>query len=107
MDDSSVHKSQPHSKFQVTISFFMDEAFMTLVPAHRTYINYLINKGIIDAYTVSLEARKSWMIVNARHKKEVADLLGKSPLFRYWEFEIDELYVYDGQGYRLPALQLN
>ena len=46
----------------------MDEEFMTLVPAHRTYINYLINKGIIDTYAVSMESQTCWIIFNNRLK---------------------------------------
>ena len=41
-------------KFQAIISFEMDEEFMSFVPPHRTYINYLLNKGIIDSYAVSI-----------------------------------------------------
>lgn len=85
----------------------MDDDFMTLVPPHRTYINYLINKGIIDCYTVSLETKRSWIVINAESKKQVKDYLSRSPLFKYWAFEIDELFVFDGQNYRLPALQMN
>lgn len=94
-------------KYQVTISFDMDEEFMALVAPHRTYINYLINKSIIDIYTVSLETQRSWVVINAMNKKEVDDYLKKSPLYKYWNYEIDELYIYDGQGYRMPAVQLN
>jgi len=94
-------------KFHVTINFFMDDDFMALVPAHRTYINYLINKNIIDSYTVSMESYRSWITLNATTKKEVMGYLQKSPLFKYWTVEIDELFVYDGQTYRLPAVQLN
>ena len=36
------------SNYQVTIHFEMDEEFMSLVPAHRVYINSLIDKGTID-----------------------------------------------------------
>ncbi|MES2772863.1 MAG: hypothetical protein V4722_01675 [Bacteroidota bacterium] len=95
------------NKFQVIISFEMDEEFMTLVPPHRTYINYLINKGIIDHYTVSLETQRSWIVFNAENKKQVTEYLQKSPLHKYWQYEIDELYIYDGQSYRMPAVQLN
>lgn len=94
-------------KFIVTISFFMDDKFMTLVPPHRTYINYLINKGIIDSYAVSMESYRSWIMMTAENKNEVREYLKKSPLFKYWTFEIDELFVYDGQTSRLPALQMN
>ena len=36
------------NKYQVTIHFDMDEAFMTYVPPHRVYINSLIEKNILD-----------------------------------------------------------
>jgi len=95
------------NKFLVTINFFMDDDFMTLVPSHRTYINFLINKGIIDSYAVSMESYRSWIMMTAENKEEIRDYLKKSPLFKYWTFEIDELFTYDGQTYRLPALQMN
>ena len=94
-------------KFQAIISFEMDEDFMSLVPPHRTYINYLLNKGIIDTYAVSMEVQKSWITINANTKKEVEDYLDKSPLSKYWNYEIAELFVYDSQSTRLPAVQLN
>ena len=95
------------NKYQVTIQFYMDDAFMTFVPPHRVYINSLIVKNIIDYYTVSMESQKSWMVFNAVSKIEVEKYLSKSPLYKYWTIEIDELFVYDGQSYRLPAVQLN
>lgn len=94
-------------KYQAIISFDMDEEFMTLVPPHRTYINYLLNKGIIDSYAVSMEVQKSWITINATDKKQVINYLDKSPLRKYWEYEILELFVYDSQSTRLPAVQLN
>ena len=94
-------------KFQVTIHFEMDEEFMSLVPQHRVYINNLIDKGVIDYYSVSMETQRCWMIINAASKKEVEEYLLKTPLHKYWTTEIDELFVYDSQTYRLPALQLN
>jgi muconolactone delta-isomerase len=85
----------------------MDEEFMSFVPPHRVYINSLIEKNVMDYYSVSMETQRSWMIINAEDKKEVEDILKLSPLYKYWTVEIDELFVYDGQTYRLPALQLN
>ncbi len=95
------------NKYQVTIRFEMDEEFMSFVPPHRVYINALIEKNVIDYYAVSMETQRSWMIINAANKTEVERMLTKSPLYKYWTVEIDELFVYDGQTYRLPALQLN
>jgi muconolactone delta-isomerase len=94
-------------KYQVTIQFEMDENFMNLVPAHRVLINNFIEKGTIDYYAVSMETQRCWMIMNADSKLEVENQLMKTPLYKYWTIEIDELFVYDAQSYRLPALQLN
>ena len=98
---------QQLNKYQVTVHFYMDDAFMTYVPPHRVYINSLIEKNILDYYTVSMESQKSWMVFNAVSKMKVEEYLSKSPLYKYWTVEIDELFVYDGQSYRLPAVQLN
>jgi hypothetical protein len=104
MDNLTDH---PFSKYQVTIHFEMDENFMNLVPSHRVYINNLIDIGTIEYYSVSMETQRCWMIVNAINKNDVQTMLNKSPLKKYWTIEIDELFVYDAQSYRLPALQLN
>ena len=94
-------------KYQVTIRFEMSEEFMELVPPHRTYVNYLINKDIIDQYAVSMETQRVWITMNAKDKEEVEKLLEKSPLYKFWTIEVDELFVLDGQHFRLPAVQPN
>ena len=94
-------------KFQVIISFEITEEFMQLVPPHRTYIGYLINKGIVDCYLVSMESQTIWITFSVETKAEVEKYLKKSPLNDYWACTIEELFVYDGQLYRLPAVQLN
>ena len=94
-------------KYQVTIRFQMDSEFMELVPPHRTYINYLINKEVVDQYAVSMETQRVWITLNAKGRVDVEKVLQKSPLFKYWRYEIDELFVLDGQHYRLPAVQPN
>lgn len=94
-------------KYQVTIHFEMDDEFMSLVPAHRQLINSLIDNGTIDYYSVSMETQRCWIVVNAVSKKEVEDYLTQTPLYKYWAIEIDRLFVYDSQTYRLPAVQLN
>lgn len=94
-------------KFQAIIKFNMDEDFMSFVPPHRTYINYLINKGTIDSYAVSMESQTCWITLNTNSKEEADKILVKSPLYKYWNYNIEELFVYDSQQYRLPSLQLN
>jgi muconolactone delta-isomerase len=94
-------------KYQVTIHFEMDDDFTSLVPSHRVYINTLIEKGIIDQYVVSMESQRVWITFTAEDKDDVENYLKKSPLHKYWNYEIDELFVVDGQHYRLPAVRLN
>ncbi|MDR3716707.1 MAG: hypothetical protein P4L51_28195 [Puia sp.] len=94
-------------KFQVTIQFEMDDDFAALVPLHRTYINRLIEQGIIDHYVVTMETQHVWITFSAETKSQVEDWLAKSPLFKYWTCEINELFVVDGLLYRLPVVQLN
>jgi hypothetical protein len=94
-------------KFQVTIHFDMDEEFMTLIPSHRVYINQLIEKGVIDHYVVTMESQRLWITFTAESKTEVEQYLAGSPIYRYWTYEIEELMLYDGHHYRLPAVQLN
>lgn len=94
-------------KFQVTIHFEVSDEFMSLIPPHRTYINYLINKGTIDHYAVSMETQRAWITLNAETKEDVEKIISKSTLYPFWTYEIDELFVLDGQHYRLPAVQPN
>lgn len=85
----------------------MRDDFTDLVPPHRTYINYLINKDIVDQYIVSMETQRVWITLNAESREEVEKLLKKSPIYVFWTYEIDELFVWDGQHYRLPTVQPN
>ncbi len=95
-------------KFQATIHFEMDDDFMSLIPSHRVYINSLIEKGIIDQYVVSMETQRLWITMSGEDKADVEKRLKKSPVHKYWNtIEIDELFVIDGQHYRLPAIQMN
>jgi hypothetical protein len=94
-------------KFQVTIQFEMTDEFAALVPPHRLYISRLIEKGIIDHYVVSMETQTVWITLSADNKPGVVDLLSKSPLYRFWTYTINELFVVDGLHYRLPVMQLN
>src|SRR3954462_6994470 len=94
-------------KFHVTIQFRMDDEFTTLIPPHRTYIDELINKEVIEHYAVSMESQQVWITLKAENKKAIEKLLADSPLFKYFSYKIDELYVLDGQNYRLPNLQFN
>jgi hypothetical protein len=54
-----------------------------------------------------MELQTVWITINAKNKPEIKKLLSPSPFYKKWKIEITELMVWDGQNYRLPALQLN
>ena len=95
------------NKYQVTVFFSVDEIFMSLVPKHRTVINELILKCVIDSYAISAEVGRGWITMNAQSKNDVHKILERSPLYSYFELEIDQLMVYDSQMYRFPKMVLN
>lgn len=93
--------------FLANIKFDFPPDFMNYVPEHRTYINMLINTNVIESYAVSMETQRSWIIINAETKDEVEQILSKSTLYQFWTYDIDELFVYDSQNFRLPKLEFN
>ncbi len=94
-------------KFQVTIQFQLSDEFAALVPQHRTYVSKLIKSGVIDHYVVTMETQKIWITFSAEDRASVENYLFKSPLYKFWTYEINELFVVDGMHYRLPVMQLN
>ena len=94
-------------KYLVTIEFRWNEETMALIPDHRKYINALIEQQIIEQYAVSMEVQTIWITINAKTKSEVKKILSKSPFYKYWVLEVNELMIWDGQNYRLPVVQLN
>lgn len=95
------------NKYQAIIKFTVDDEFMSLIPAHREFINGLIEKNFIDQYVVSMESQQVWITVSAENKAEVKEQLSHSPIAKYWKMKVEELVVVDGQLHRLPAVQLN
>jgi|SRR5688572_10999549 len=95
------------NKYLVTIAFKWNEDAMNIIPKHREYINRLIDDQVIEHYVVSMEIQTVWVTINASSKTEVRKVLSKSPFYKYWKLEINELIIWDGQNYRLPVVQLN
>jgi len=85
----------------------VDEAFLNLVLKHRDVISDLILKGVIDSYAISAEAGRGWITMNAKDKSDIHKQLERSPLYKYFELEIDQLMIYDSQMYRFPKMVLN
>jgi hypothetical protein len=94
-------------QYIVTAKFQWSEEIMELIPEHRKYINKLIEDEVIEHYAVSMEAERVWITINAKTKVQVRKILSSSPLYKMWKLDVNELMAWDGQTYRLPAVQLN
>lgn len=94
-------------KYLITATFDWNEEMMELVQEHRRHINNLIDEQVIEHYVVSMEIQTVWITLNAKNKREAKGLLAPSPFYKHWKISVSELMVWDGQNYRLPAVQLN
>jgi hypothetical protein len=94
-------------KYLLTALFEWTEEMMPLVEEHREIVNSLIDEQVIDHYVVSMETQTVWITMNAKTKREAKSYLSSSPLYKHWKVQVYELMVWDGQNYRLPAVQLN
>ncbi|WP_121354827.1 hypothetical protein [Flavisolibacter nicotianae] len=94
-------------KYLITATFQWNEEMMDQLQEHRDLINQLIDEQVIEHYVVSMEIQTVWITLNANNKREAKKLLSPSPFYKYWKIVVNELMVWDGQNYRLPAVQLN
>jgi hypothetical protein len=97
------------NKYQVIIAFEtpISQEFFSKIPAHRAHIARLIQNEIVESYAISAERAGGWIVMNARSKEQIHEYLRPSPLYEYFEIDIDELMVYDSRLYRFPKLILN
>ncbi len=85
-----------------------DEAFMALIPRHRSFINRLLSEKIIETYAISADRSRGWVTMNGANAAVVQALVEQFPLARYFQrIEIDELFIFDSVSSRFPAISLN
>jgi hypothetical protein len=94
-------------KYQAIIHFEWNDEAMAVIQEHRTYINELIDEQVIEHYVVSMETQLVWITLNADSPAQAREILEASPFSPFWTLELNELFLWDGLGYRLPAVQLN
>jgi hypothetical protein len=94
-------------KYQAIITFEWNDEAMSIIQEHRSYINELIDEQVIEHYVVSMETQQVWITLNADSAGQAREILEESPFSRFWTLELNELFLWDGVGYRLPAVQLN
>jgi hypothetical protein len=95
-------------KYQAIVKFSISDALMRLVIKHRTIITELIDQGVIESYTLSLETNTAWIVFNAESKRDVLRYLQLSPMYHLWEdVDVQEIFAYDSMMLRWPEPCLN
>ena len=85
-----------------------DEAFMALIPRHRSFINRLLSEKIIETYAISADRRQGWVTINGEDAGAVRAMVEQFPLYRYFHgIEIDELFIFDTVATRFSPIRLN
>jgi hypothetical protein len=98
------------SKFVVSVRLpeFFDEEFVALIPAHRTFVNRLIEQSVVEVYAISADRSRGWITMNGPSSEAVRAIVEQLPLYRFFkQIEIDELFLFDSSTSRFPRISLN
>lgn len=95
-------------KFQCTFHLRSEqnEAFWTIIPAHRRHINQLMNDEVIVTYAINRSKTKGWLVINAANIQEVRLLIESFPIRPFIRYEVEELFIFDSM-IGAPRLILN
>lgn len=94
-------------QYLVDISFPInfDENFMKLVPVQKDHINYLVSKGIVVSYSLSLDRTRLWVNIKAKSEEEIKDTLSAFPLYSYFKYTVFPL-AFHASGF-MPSVSMN
>jgi hypothetical protein len=85
----------------------LGQEFMSKIPRHRELIHEMMSERIVLAYAVNTDRSKGWITIVAENESEVEEILMRSPIYRYLNYDIFELFIYDAEHLRFPRLALN
>ncbi|QKG56693.1 hypothetical protein GKZ68_08700 [Hymenobacter sp. BRD128] len=87
---------------------FFTEEFLAIIPSHRAFINNLLSEHIIEAYAISADRSRGWVVINGDSATAVRAIIEQFPLYPYFQsVEIDELLIFDSASLRFPHISLN
>jgi hypothetical protein len=86
----------------------LTEEFLSIIPAHRAFINRLLSEHIIEAYAITLNRRLGWVVINGTDEEDVRTIIEQFPLFPLFEIvDVDELLIFDNAASQFPHISLN
>jgi hypothetical protein len=85
----------------------INEEFIILIPYQRAAINKMMKQGIISNYSLSIDRRKLWVVMNAESLKEVKMKLATFPIHSFISYKIFNLLFHESNTISTPQLWLN
>lgn len=83
------------------------QAFAAKIPAQRFYISEMMAEGVITNYSLAIDRRKLWVVVEAKNEEEVMNVLADFPIIDDINFDIHELMFHNSSAFTFPAFSLN
>lgn len=91
----------------ITLPTYFTEEYMKLVPKQRAMIVELLTSGKLSSFSLNRERTMAWMVATAKDEDALQVMLGKFPMHKFFEYEINELILHDTQFMGLPKVVLN
>lgn len=92
----------------ITLPTSFTEDFLATIPKHRAVINRLLSEHVIEAYAISADRSRGWVVINGSDEADVRSIVEQFPLYPYFRaIEIDALLIFDSAASRFPHISLN
>ena len=97
------------NEYMVIIRFtsLFTKEFISLIPAQRTQVNQLMEKGILTSYSLSADRNTMWMTILATSEEAVEKTLRMMPLYGFMEFSVFELMFHNSPAYTPMRFSMN
>ncbi len=92
---------------EIDLPLYLDQEFMSLIPAQRQQVNKLMADGVISGYSLSMDRSKLWVTLRAASEEEVQKVFESFPLFEYMQGAIIPLMFHQSLTIGLPQLSMN
>jgi hypothetical protein len=91
----------------ITLPDSFSPRFYELIPQQRSKMKELMDNNIILSYSLDMERKNIWILLEAKNEIAVYELLKTFPLIQLVEAEVHELAFIDKAHIALPELNLN
>lgn len=83
------------------------KAFYDLIPKQRQKVNVLLESRIMLSYSLDMERKQIWTVMEATDERELMDLLSTFPIIRHVKLNVHELAFHQAAPSMLADLIMN